>query len=455
VSFDDVAGIDEAGAELMEIVDFLKNPQRYQRLGGKIPKGVLLAGAPGTGKTLLAKAVAGEAGVPFFSMNGSDFIEMFVGVAAARVRDLFEQAQAKAPSIIFIDELDALGKARGIAPGFGGHDEREQTLDQLLAQLDGFDSSKGVIIMAATNRPEILDPALMRPGRFDRKVVVDRPDLKGREKILKVHTRGVTLAPDVDLEALAARTPGFVGADLANLVNEAALGAARANKDAVEMADFDEAIDRVVAGLERRSRLINPREKESVAHHEAGHAIVAELRPGADRVHKISIIPRGVAALGYTEQQPTEDRYLLTRTELLDRLEVLVGGRVAEEIVFGDVSTGASNDLQRATDLARHMVAQYSMSEKLGLATFEEPRQTFLGTGGPAPREYSEATAETIDLEISQILNAAHARVRETLTSCRAALEALAKLLTDKEVVAAESLRALLGDPAPRATAGH
>ena len=445
VSFQDVAGIDEARAELMEIVDFLKNPQRYQRLGGKIPKGVLLVGSPGTGKTLLAKAVAGEAGVPFFSLSGSDFIEMFVGVGAARVRDLFEQAQAKAPSIVFIDELDALGKARGIAPGFAGHDEREQTLNQLLAELDGFDSSKGVIIMAATNRPEILDPALLRPGRFDRKVVVDRPDLKGREMILRVHTRGVTLAPGVDLTAIAARTPGFVGADLANLVNEAALGAARTNKDAVEMADFDEAIDRVVGGLERRSQLIGPREKEIVAHHEAGHAIVAELRPRADRVHKISIIPRGIAALGYTEQEPTEDRYLMTRAELLDRLDVLLGGRVAEEIIFGDVSTGAADDLRRATAMARHMVAQYSMSEKLGLATFEEPRQTFLEVGGSAAREYSEATAQAIDVEIAGILSAAHVRVRETLTAHRSTVEALAKLLIDKEVVNAEQLRGLLG----------
>ena len=449
VSFQDVAGIDEARAELMEIVDFLKNPQRYQRLGGKIPKGVLLVGSPGTGKTLLAKAVAGEAGVPFFSLSGSDFIEMFVGVGAARVRDLFEQAQAKAPSIVFIDELDALGKARGIAPGFAGHDEREQTLNQLLAELDGFDSSKGVIIMAATNRPEILDPALLRPGRFDRKVVVDRPDLKGREMILRVHTRGVTLAPAVDLTAIAARTPGFVGADLANLVNEAALAAARANKNAVEMADFDEAIDRVVGGLERRSRLINPREKEIVAHHEAGHAIVAELRPRADRVHKISIIPRGVAALGYTEQAPTEDRYLMTRLELLDRLDVLLGGRVAEEIIFGDISTGAQDDLRRATDMARHMVTQYSMSDKLGLATFEEPRQAFLQVGGPAAREYSEATAQAIDGEITRILDAAQRRVRETLTARRSALEALAKLLIDKEVIDADQLRALVGGAQP------
>jgi cell division protease FtsH len=449
VSFDDVAGIDEARAELMEIVDFLKHPQRYQRLGGKIPKGVLLVGAPGTGKTLLAKAVAGEAGVPFFSLSGSDFIEMFVGVGAARVRDLFEQAQAKAPSIVFIDELDALGKARGIAPGYGGHDEREQTLNQLLAELDGFDSSKGVIIMAATNRPEILDPALLRPGRFDRKVVVDRPDLKGREMILRVHTRGVVLAPDVDLTILAARTPGFVGADLANLVNEAALGAARADKSAVEMADFDEAIDRIVGGLERRSRLINPREKEIVAHHEAGHAIVAELRPHADRVHKVSIIPRGVAALGYTEQEPTEDRYLMTRTELLDRLDVLLGGRVAEEIIFGDISTGAQDDLRRATDMARHMVTQYSMSEKVGLATFEEPRQAYLQVGGSAAREYSEATAQAIDVEIRAILEAAHSRVRATLTGRRSALEALAKFLIEKEVINAEQLRALLGASAP------
>jgi cell division protease FtsH len=445
VTFDDVAGIDEARGEFMEIVDFLKQPERYRRLGGKIPKGVLLVGSPGTGKTLLAKAVAGEAKVPFFSLTGSDFIEMFVGVGAARVRDLFEQAQAKAPSIVFIDELDALGKARGIAPGFGGHDEREQTLNQLLAELDGFDSSQGVIIMAATNRPEILDPALLRPGRFDRKVVVDRPDLKGREMILRVHTRGVTLAPDVDLRAVAARTPGFVGADLANLVNEAALAAARTNKDAVDMADFDEALDRVVGGLEHRSRLIGPREKEIVAHHEAGHAIVAELRPRADHVHKISIIPRGVAALGYTEQAPTEDRYLMTRAELLDRLDVLLGGRVAEEIIFGDVSTGAADDLRRATDMARHMVAQYSMSDTLGLATFEDPRQSFLGAVGPAPREYSEATAQAIDGEIALILSAAHTRVRETLTDHRSTLEALAKLLIDKEVVNADQLHALLG----------
>jgi len=445
VSFDDVAGIDEARGELVEIVDFLKRPARYQRLGGKIPKGVLLVGAPGTGKTLLAKAVAGEAAVPFFSLSGSDFVEMFVGVGAARVRDLFAQAQAKAPSIVFIDELDALGKARGISPIMGGHDEREQTLNQLLAELDGFDSQKGVIIMAATNRPEILDPALLRPGRFDRKVVIDRPDLKGREKILRVHVRGVKLTPDLDLSQVAARTPGFVGADLANLVNEAALGAARVEKDAVEMADFDEAIDRVVAGLERKSRVINPREKGIVAHHEAGHALVAELRPYADRVAKISIIPRGVAALGYTQQQPTEDRYLMTRAELLDRLDVLLGGRVAEEIIFDDVSTGAADDLQRATDLVRHMITRYGMSEALGLATLEEPRQAlFLQIPGGGQKEYSEETGTLIDAEIRQMLAAAHARVRETLTAKRPVLERLAKLLIDKEVVGREALTELL-----------
>jgi cell division protease FtsH len=374
VTFADVAGIDEAKAELMEIVEFLKTPERYRRLGGKIPKGVLIVGAPGTGKTLLAKAVAGEAGVPFFSLSGSDFVEMFVGVGAARVRDLFAQAQQKAPCIIFIDELDALGKARGVGGVLGGHDEREQTLNQLLAEMDGFNTEKGVIILAATNRPEILDPALLRPGRFDRHVALDRPDLKGREQILRVHAKPVTLSPAVDLSAIAARTPGFVGADLANLVNEAALLAARKGKEAVEMADFDEAIDRIVAGLEKKTRVMNPKEKETVAYHEAGHALVAESRPHADRVAKVSIIPRGIAALGYTQQLPTEDRYLLKKAELLDRLDVLLGGRVAEELVFGDVSTGAQDDLQRATDLVRHMIIRYGMSERLGLATFEEPR---------------------------------------------------------------------------------
>ncbi|HXB03341.1 MAG TPA: ATP-dependent zinc metalloprotease FtsH [Candidatus Angelobacter sp.] len=450
VTFDDIAGIDEARGELMEIVDFLKNPERYRRLGGKIPKGVLLVGAPGTGKTLLAKAVAGEAGVPFFSLTGSDFVEMFVGVGAARVRDLFVQAQAKAPSIVFIDELDAVGKARGVRTGFGGHDEHEQTLNQLLAELDGFDTQAGVIILAATNRPEILDPALLRPGRFDRQVVIDRPDLKGREKILRVHTRTVTLAPDLDLSLIAARTPGFVGADLANLVNEAALHAAREGKEAVDLTDFDQSLDRIVGGLERKSRIISPKEKEIVAHHEAGHALVAESREHADKVSKISIIPRGVAALGYTQQQPTEDRYLMTRAELLDRLDVLLGGRVAEEIVFGDVSTGAHDDLQRASDLVRHMVTQYGMSEELGLGTFERPRSAlFLSGPSSSEREYGEDTARIIDVEMRRLLEAAHLRVQTTLTGKRSTLEALAKVLMEKEVVDRDDLTALLAAQGP------
>jgi cell division protease FtsH len=378
-------------------------------------------------------------------MSGSEFVEMFVGVGAARVRDLFAQAQEKAPCIIFIDELDALGKARGLNP-MGGHDEREQTLNQLLVEMDGFDTNKGVIIMAATNRPEILDPALLRPGRFDRHVALDRPDIRGREKILRVHVKPVRLSPAVDLSAIAARTPGFVGADLANLVNEAALLAARKGKDAVETADFDEAIDRIVAGLEKKTRVMNPAEKETVAYHEAGHALVAESRPHADRVSKISIIPRGVAALGYTQQSPTEDRYLLKRAEILDRLDVLLGGRVAEEIVFGDVSTGAQDDLQRATDMARLMVTQYGMSEQLGLATFEEPRSSpFLNIARPQRvREYSEQTAQTIDEEIRKLLADAHTRVEQTLAGRRNDLDALAKLLLEKEVVDRETLTQLL-----------
>ena len=444
VTFDDVAGIDEARAELMEIVDFLRAPERYRRLGGKIPKGVLLVGAPGTGKTLLARALAGEAQVPFFSLNGSDFVEMFVGVGAARVRNLFQQAEANAPSIVFIDELDALGKARSAASIVTGNDEREQTLNQLLAQMDGFDTSRGVMILAATNRPEILDPALLRPGRFDRKVIIDRPDVRGREQILRVHTRGVALDPAVDLGAIAARTVGFVGADLANLVNEAALLAARAAKNAVDANDFDEAIDRVVAGLERKSRVMNPREKEIVAHHEAGHALVAELRPKADRVAKISIIPRGVAALGYTRQQPTEDRYLLTRGELLDRLDVMLGGRVAEELLCGDISTGAQDDLQRATDLARDMVIRYGMTQALGLATYEEARRPFLDAPHISEKEYSEDTARTVDTEVRSILAAAHERVRATLEQHEAALRALAHLLMEKEVIDRSTLASVL-----------
>ena len=450
VRFADVAGIDEAKAELMEVVQFLRDPERFRRLGGKIPKGVLIVGAPGTGKTLLAKAVAGEAGVPFLSISGSEFVEMFVGVGAARVRDLFAQAQKLAPCIIFIDELDALGKARGVA-GLSGNDEREQTLNQLLVQMDGFDTQSGVIILAATNRPEILDPALLRPGRFDRHVAIDRPDIKGREQILKVHARNVTLAPEVDLAVIAAKTPGFAGADLANIVNEAALHAARNSKAAVEMQDFDEAIDRVIAGLEKRNRVMNPKEKETVAYHEAGHALVAESRPHADRVGKISIIPRGIGALGYTQQLPTEDRYLLKRTELLDRLDVLLGGRVAEELVYGDVSTGAQDDLERATDMARHMVTQYGMSERLGQVTFDSPRAgAFLQVAdAPMRRNYSEETAKLIDEDIARLIRDAHARVRRTLTDKRPALDALARMLLEHEVVDRAALDQVLRSQAP------
>ena len=444
VTFGDVAGIDEAEAELVEVVEFLKTPEKYQRLGGHIPKGVLLVGPPGTGKTLLARAVAGEAGVPFFSISGSDFVEMFVGVGAARVRDLFSQAAQHAPSIIFIDELDALGKARGMNV-IGGHDEREQTLNQLLSEMDGFDSNKGVIIMAATNRPEILDPALMRPGRFDRQVLVDRPDVKGREKILQLHAKKVTVAQNVDLSVVAAKTPGFVGADLANIVNEAALLAAREGKKAVEMADFDEAIERVVAGLQKKSRVMNPKEKKTVAYHESGHALVAELVPGTDPVSKISIIPRGVAALGYTQQTPTEDRYLLTRSELLGRIYVLLGGRVAEEMIFGDVSTGAQNDLQRATEIARTMVTQFGMSKELGLASLEGPRTPmFLPVPTFNQKEYSERTAQRIDEEVNNILAQGHEKVTKILASNRTQLEELAKLLLEKEVVDRPELLGLL-----------
>jgi cell division protease FtsH len=444
VTFADVEGIDEAKEELVEVVEFLKNPGKYQRLGGHIPKGVLLLGPPGTGKTLLARAVAGEAGVPFFSISGSDFVEMFVGVGAARVRDLFAQAVKHAPSIIFIDELDALGKARGMNI-LTSHDEREQTLNQLLAEMDGFDPNQGVIIMAATNRPEILDAALLRPGRFDRQVLVDRPDLKGREKILRLHAKKVTLSPAVDLGVIAAKTPGFVGADLANIVNEAALLAARQGKEAVEMADFDEAIERVVAGLQKKTRVMSPKEKQTVAYHESGHAIVAELVPGADPVSKISIIPRGVAALGYTQQLPTEDRYLLTRSELLARIHVLLGGRVAEETIFGDVSTGAQNDLQKATEIARTMVTQFGMSEKVGLVSLEGQRTPFfLPVPTGAPKEYSDDTARLIDEEVKKILSETHAKVSDILSIHRQALEDLAKLLLEKEVVERPQLQAIL-----------
>jgi cell division protease FtsH len=449
-TFADVAGVDEARAELVEIVDFLKNPRKYQRLGGRIPKGVLLVGPPGTGKTLLARAVAGEADVPFFTLSGSEFVEMFVGVGASRVRDLFEQAKEKAPCIIFIDELDAIGKSRAGSTGFvGGHDEREQTLNQLLAEMDGFDSSKGVIIMAATNRPEVLDPALLRPGRFDRQVVVDKPDVRGREAILRLHARSVVLGPTVDLAVIAARTPGFAGAELANIVNEAALLAARKDKNAVEMADFEEAIDRVVAGLEKRSRVLSDKERDIVAHHEMGHALVAVSVPHADPVHKITIIPRGVAALGMTYQLPTEDRFLLTRSELEDRIAVLMGGRVAEELVYGEVSTGAHNDLERASEVARLMVTKYGMSERVGLATYGERGGIFLkgpmAVGGE--RDYSEETARMIDAEVREILDRTHDRVRSVLTAKKAVLIAAAAELKRVETLEGERLkRALAGE---------
>ena len=446
VRFADVAGIDEAKAELLEVVEFLRNPDRYRRLGGRIPKGVLIVGAPGTGKTMLAKAVAGEANVPFLSISGSEFVEMFVGVGAARVRDLFAQAEKKAPCIIFIDELDALGKARGLSGLAGGHDEREQTLNQLLVQMDGFDTKNGVIIMAATNRPEILDPALLRPGRFDRHVAIDRPNLRGRIEILEVHVRQVKLAADVDLAVVAAKTAGFAGAELANVVNEAALRAARHDKQLVEMADFEEAIDRVIGGLEKRNRVMNPAEKATVAYHEAGHALTAESRRFVDRVSKVSIIPRGISALGFTQQVPTEDRYLLKRSELLDRLDVLLGGRVAEELVYAEVSTGAQNDLQRATDMARHMITQYGMSERLGPVTFDgAPTSAYLNAyEAPQRAVYSEQTAQRIDEEISRLLNESHERVRATLSEQRGQLDALARLLLAHEVVDRPMLDQLL-----------
>jgi cell division protease FtsH len=452
-TFADVAGVDEAKAELVEIVDFLKNPRKYQRLGGRIPKGVLLVGPPGTGKTLLARAVAGEADVPFFTLSGSEFVEMFVGVGASRVRDLFEQAKDKAPCIIFIDELDAIGKSRAGATGFiGGHDEREQTLNQLLAEMDGFDSSKGVIIMAATNRPEVLDQALLRPGRFDRQVVVDKPDLRGREAILRIHARGVTLSPSVDLGIIAQRTPGFAGADLANIVNEAALLAARKERNAVEMSDFEEAIDRVVAGLEKKSRVLSEKERDIVAHHEMGHALVASSVASADPVHKVTIIPRGIAALGMTYQLPTEDRFLMTRSELEDRIAVLLGGRVAEELVYGEVSTGAHNDLERATDVARLMVTKYGMSDRIGLATYGERSPMFLkGVASPwgGERDFSESTARAIDEEVRGILDRTHDRVRGILTSKKAMLMSAAAELKRTETLEGESLRrALSGEGA-------
>src|SRR2546421_10575700 len=450
VTFKDVAGVDEAADELKEIVEFLKMPAKFRRLGGRIPKGRLLVGPPGTGKTLLARAVAGEAGVPFFSLSGSEFVEMVVGVGAARVRDLFQQAAAKAPAIIFIDELDAIGKSRN-AGMFGGHDEREQTLNQMLAEMDGFDSRTALIVIAATNRPEILDPALMRPGRFDRQVLVDGPDRRGREQILRIHAREVKLGADVDLREVATRTPGFAGADLANVVNEAALLAARKDRDKVVMADFMEAIERVVAGLEKKNRRMNEKEKEIVAYHESGHALVSSLCRYSEPVHKISIIPRGLAALGYTLQLPLEDRYLMSREELYDKLAGLMGGRAAEEIMVGSISTGASNDLKQATEIARMMVTEYGMSDDIGPGSVtEHSRPPFLGgpnghSGIPA-RGYSERTPRKIDAEVSRLLDEAMNRARDLVRTHRDALGKVAARLLAVEVIEGDELRRILNE---------
>ncbi len=454
VTFDDVAGVDEAKEELEEIVEFLRNPEEYGRLGGHMPKGVLLVGPPGTGKTLIAKAVAGEAQVPFFSISGSEFVEMFVGVGAARVRDLFEQARAQAPAIIFIDELDALGRARAAGPMYGGgHDEKEQTLNQLLVELDGFDSSIGVVLLAATNRPEILDPALLRAGRFDRQVLVDRPDKTGRAQILRVHLKKAKLDADVDEMKVAALTPGFTGADLANLVNEATLLATRRKADAVTMEDFNNAIERIVAGLEKRNRLLNPKERRIVAFHEMGHALVALALPGVDPVHKVSIIPRGVGALGYTIQRPTEDRFLMTREELEDKMAVLLGGRAAEWIVFGHLSTGAADDLARVTDIARAMVTRYGMSDKLGHVALDRDQRSYLNpagqVGGFAEHDYGEATAAAVDAEIRAILDRAFARTVGILNERRALLDLTAERLLEQETLDEQALRELAAGAHP------
>ncbi len=444
VTFIDVAGVDEAKEELQEIVNFLNDPQGYSQLGARIPKGILLVGPPGTGKTLLARAVAGEAGVPFFSINGSEFVEMFVGVGAARVRDLFDQARQKAPAIIFIDELDALGRARGIYPAGGGHDEKEQTLNQLLSEMDGFDSSKGLVLLAATNRPEILDPALLRAGRFDRQVLVDRPDKLGRVQILKVHIKKIRLAKDIDLESIAALTPGFTGADLANLVNEAALLATRRKGDEVILDDFTQAIERIVAGLEKKNRLLNPKEREVVAHHEMGHALVAMSLPGVDPVHKISIIPRGIGALGYTIQRPTEDRYLMTREELENKMAVLLGGRASEQIIFQHLSTGAADDLAKATDIARSMVTRYGMDEKLGQVVYQEEAPLFLeGIPTVSKRDFSEETAREIDCAVRDLVNAALEKASAILIRNREVLENGAKMLLEQETLTDTELKTL------------
>lgn len=446
-TFSDVAGVEEAKTELVEIVDFLKTPQRFTQIGARIPKGVLLVGPPGTGKTLLAKAVAGEAGVSFFSISGSEFVELFVGVGSSRVRDLFEQAKKQAPCIVFIDELDAIGKSRSSSGFYGGNDEREQTLNQLLAEMDGFSAGDTtVIVLAATNRPESLDPALLRPGRFDRQVLVDRPDLSGREAILKIHAQKVKLGPDVDLRVTATRTPGFAGADLANLVNEAALLAARRRSEAVAQEDFAEAIERVVAGLEKKSRVLNDKEKKIVAYHEVGHALVGAMMPGTGRVEKISIVPRGMAALGYTLQLPTEDRFLMDETELQGQIATMLGGRSAEEVVFGNITTGAANDLQRATDLAERMVTTYGMSKVLGPLAYEQGQPSmFLGNGAPNPRRaVSEQTAEAIDREVKEIVEAAHQQALDILQQNRELLEKIATGLLETEVIEGKELQNLL-----------
>ncbi len=445
VSFGDVAGVDEAKDELKEVVGFLKDPKSYGRLGGRVPKGVLLVGPPGTGKTLLAKAVAGEAGVPFFSISGSEFVEMFVGVGAARVRDLFEQARAKAPAIIFIDELDAMGRARGAFGGMGGHDEKEQTLNQLLVELDGFDSSSGLVLLAATNRPEVLDPALLRAGRFDRQVLVDRPDKKGRIAILQVHMKKITLTPGIDADQVAALTPGFSGADLANLCNEAALVATRRDGVDVTLRDFTVAIERIVAGLEKKNRVLNEHERTVVAYHEMGHALVAMGLPGTDPVHKISIIPRGVGALGYTIQRPTEDRFLMTRAELENKMAVLLGGRAAEQLVFGEVSTGAADDLQKVTSIARSIVMRFGMHEELGNVAYDSDKSNFLGQAAPqaAERSYSEETAREIDCAVRQIVAKAFERSCAILAERRAILEDTARDLLARETLDEADLKAI------------
>ena len=449
VTFDDVAGVDEAKAELMEIVSFLKDKERYGRLGASIPKGVLLVGPPGTGKTLMARAVAGQAGVPFFSISGSEFVEMFVGVGAARVRDLFEQARRAAPCIIFIDELDALGRARSPFAGYGGGDEKEQTLNQLLAELDGFDPRVGIVLLAATNRPEILDPALLRAGRFDRQVVMDRPDRKGRAAILAVHIRKICAAPELELEDIAALTPGFTGADLANLVNEAAIVATRRGGDVVSLDDFTNAFERIVAGSERKGRLLRPAERERVAYHEMGHALVATLLKTTDPVHKVSIIPRSIGALGYTMQRPTDDRFLITAHELKERMVVLLAGRAAEDLIYGEVSTGAADDLAKATDIARQSVTRFGLSETVGQAVLEEQHSQFLGDNLPGvrPKDYSEATAREIDLAVREMIDEAFAEARELLRAHKDLLSEGAVLLLQKETITPDDFPALRRQP--------